>query len=406
MNGVEEMALKAGDQIPAPNFQNIPHELSGYPNFLLWKAKTRKGKPYELTKVPVSDKGYNIDANNPDNLWNFEVIVKDFYKGNFDGIGFSLVNTDLICIDLDNERIDNISKELTDLTTLGYTEISPSGNGFHIWIKGKKPPGMGKVGYTSTGERLEVFSGSGWLTLTGNVYHDFPIQYNQPLINHLYESYFNEKLSVEKNIKPAKKYMGISDLETIKKKMFNGHKGQQIRALWNGDISEYNNDHSRADFNLCRYLAFYSDGDFDTVNTLFRQSGLYRSKWDEPRGNTTYGDMTLENAIYSLSNDFRDDHRTNIPVTYQQPIEKEIQENGGKVSYITCINDEKYSTLLAKIESLEQLIISQQKYIDTKLNERDLKLMESLRQSQEEQQIATAAGVEKKGFFTRLFSKK
>ena len=55
------------------------------------------------------------------------------------------------------------------------------------------------------------------------------------------------------------------------------------------------------------------------------------------------------------------------------------------MSSVPSNNDEKYETLLARMDSLEQLLFGQQKYIDMKLEEHDRKMMESIRQSQEEQ---------------------
>src|SRR5690606_40772434 len=37
------------------------------------------------------------------------------------------------------------------------------------------------------------------------------------------------------------------------------------------------------------------------MDRMFRQSNLYRDKWDEMRGDKTYGEMTLLNAISTTS---------------------------------------------------------------------------------------------------------
>lgn len=175
-----------------------------FPFFLLWKAKPRKDKPNELTKVPVTVEGTGFYGwNDPFSLYTFEVVEKAFRSGHFDGIGFALAKTDLICIDLDNHvSTANISEELTDLTAFGYTEISPSRKGYHIWLKGRKTEGMGKNGYTSAGEKLEVFGDSGWVTVTGNVYHDVQIKENQSLINTINRMYFKSTVPAKKAIKP------------------------------------------------------------------------------------------------------------------------------------------------------------------------------------------------------------
>lgn len=44
-------------------------------------------------------------------------------------------------------------------------------------------------------------------------------------------------------------------------------------------------------------LAFYCSGNRKQMDRLFRNSALYRSKWDEYRGTDTYGDITNKNAI-------------------------------------------------------------------------------------------------------------
>ena len=58
---------------------------------------------------------------------------------------------------------------------------------------------------------------------------------------------------------------------------------------------------SEADLALCRLLAFYTNCDAGEIDRLFRQSGLYRPKWDEPHfaGGKTYGQATIEKAVSS-----------------------------------------------------------------------------------------------------------
>ncbi|MBQ3641741.1 DUF3967 domain-containing protein, partial [bacterium] len=57
-------------------------------------------------------------------------------------------------------------------------------------------------------------------------------------------------------------------------------------------------------------------------------------------------------------------------------------------------------------QSLIEMLTKQQEYINTKLEERDRRLMESLRELQEtKKQITSSEEVKKKGFFARLFKK-
>ena len=74
--------------------------------------------------------------------------------------------------------------------------------------------------------------------------------------------------------------------------------GAKFRSLWNGDASGYDS-HSEADIALCNMLAFWTDRDPGRIDRLFRQSGLFREKWDERRGERRYGEITIGNAIAS-----------------------------------------------------------------------------------------------------------
>ncbi len=87
-------------------------------------------------------------------------------------------------------------------------------------------------------------------------------------------------------------YGGLSCNELLER-MFSSLHGAEIRGLYNGDVSRYGEDDSRADLALCSYLAFWTNNDLQMMDSLFRKSGLMRPKWDERRGSQTYGAMTL-----------------------------------------------------------------------------------------------------------------
>jgi putative DNA primase/helicase len=74
--------------------------------------------------------------------------------------------------------------------------------------------------------------------------------------------------------------------------------GQAFDKLWTGDTSGYASS-SEADLALCSRLAFWTGGDPGRVDELFRQSELYRPKWDERHfgDGKTYGQATIEKAL-------------------------------------------------------------------------------------------------------------
>jgi hypothetical protein len=73
----------------------------------------------------------------------------------------------------------------------------------------------------------------------------------------------------------------------------------QYRDLFYGDISRYEGDHSAADLALIGYFSRngLSPSEADQV---FRASKLFRGKWDEMRGNQTYGELTIAKAFEGL----------------------------------------------------------------------------------------------------------
>lgn len=54
---------------------------------------------------------------------------------------------------------------------------------------------------------------------------------------------------------------------------------------------------SEADLALCSHLAFWTGRDAAKMDSMFRQSGLMRDKWDRQQSGTTYGAITIQKAI-------------------------------------------------------------------------------------------------------------
>jgi len=71
--------------------------------------------------------------------------------------------------------------------------------------------------------------------------------------------------------------------------------------LWNGMDSRYPSQ-SEADMGLCFYLAFWTGGDPERMDRLFRDSGLMRGKWDSVHfaNGATYGDVCVARTLLSV----------------------------------------------------------------------------------------------------------
>jgi len=92
----------------------------------------------------------------------------------------------------------------------------------------------------------------------------------------------------------------LADAELLAK--LRACKGGKYAALWDGNTNGYQSQ-SEADLALCHGLAFYAGGDPGTVDRLFRQSALYRDKWDvrHHRDGATYGARTIDTALASMT---------------------------------------------------------------------------------------------------------
>ena len=91
--------------------------------------------------------------------------------------------------------------------------------------------------------------------------------------------------------------LGVPSYDKLLDTMFSSQHGEKIHSLFNGDISSYGDDESRADLALCSYLAFWTNNDAERMDALFRNSALMRPKWDEKHGSQTYGAMMISKAL-------------------------------------------------------------------------------------------------------------
>lgn len=66
--------------------------------------------------------------------------------------------------------------------------------------------------------------------------------------------------------------------------------------LWNGKWEQHFDSQSEADLSFCRILHNCNARQHE-IDALMRTSSLYRAKWDEKRGEKTYGELTIHTVI-------------------------------------------------------------------------------------------------------------
>ena len=190
-------------------------------------------------------------------------------------------------------EIEPLMKEIIERLN-SYTEITPSGKGFHIIVKGRLTGGGINRG-------IEIYDRTKYFTFTGWHLEKTPltIEDRQEELLKLYSQYVKKVPAKSANKTRAKKNTssGVPDIKTAVE--FNSDK--KFQKLWNGDWEGDYPSQSEADLALCGMLASRVGDNPEEIDAKFRQSGLYRDKWDEVHygDGRTYGEAMIEIALSS-----------------------------------------------------------------------------------------------------------
>ncbi|MBR0279199.1 MAG: hypothetical protein IJQ75_04385 [Synergistaceae bacterium] len=271
----------------------------------VWNAS--KGRYAKLPLNPHD--GSNAKANDAGTWGTFDGAVQyaseNCLMGNAGGIGFEFANgyagIDLDGVILAEGTLKPFAEDVVRIMG-SYTEYSPSGRGLHILFKLHEP--LSELGTHRRNDELgiEMYDSGRFFTVTGNIYGEArPIAERTEAARKVYAKYLAKSQSkgAEKVLLDVSERVNLEGLSgnELLERMFSSLHGAEIRGLYDGDVSRYGGDDSRADLALCSYLAFWTNNDLRMMDSLFRQSGLMRSKWDEKRGGQTYGMMTLLKAL-------------------------------------------------------------------------------------------------------------
>lgn len=280
--------------------QNIPLELKEIPAWVLWKYEIKDGKPTKVPYSPVTK--YRAKSDDPSTWGAFDEVVYLWQKNDYEGIGFVLSASVPYCIvDMDGCIVDGeLHPDARDLVSRfnSYTERTPSGTGLRIIFRGNKPGDRCQKPGVFGCSKIEVYETLRFVTVSGDVWEGYnTIHERQEPLSWFYNELFPvapPRATPERRGSPT--LITESDTELLAK-MLSAKNGGDVAALYSGNVSSYNNDASSADIALCNHLAFWTGGDFERMDRMYRGSGLMRDKWDSPRPGGTYGSITLNNSI-------------------------------------------------------------------------------------------------------------
>ena len=243
-------------------FQNIPLELRLLKQWVVW----REGKvPYQLN-------GQLADVTDP-RTWNtFDACVAALSNPLNIGIGFVFTASDPYSfIDLDNALGDQaiIATHLKIAHEFNsYSEVSPSGMGLHIIVKGKVLAGRRR-------SKVEIYSSGRYATMTGHIHNRTTINDCKELLTSLWEQMGSGP--VAQSIYQGNDKEEYSDEEIIKRAT-EAVNGDKFVKLLSGEWHNYYSSQSEADFAFIDIIAFYTQNRIQ-IQRIFRNSPLgFRDK--------------------------------------------------------------------------------------------------------------------------------
>jgi putative DNA primase/helicase len=286
----------------------VPDELKALRHWVVWKYEPRPGKD-KPAKAPYQPRtGHRASHANPATWGTYAQARARAQQGGWQGLGFVFTAEDPYCgIDLDGCR-DLETEEIAPWAghiveqMQSYTEVSPSGRGLHLLVKAALPDHAGR----KRGP-LEVYDAQRYFTVTGEHLAGTPaeLEERQAELLALYATLapVEEAEALPRAACPVSA-LSYSDEEVLRRALA-APNGAKFQALWSGDLRAYTDllagqgDQSRADFALCLRLSYWCNGDAEQMDRLFRQSALYRSKWDVQMSGQghTYEEVTIWNAV-------------------------------------------------------------------------------------------------------------
>ncbi|WCZ58248.1 replicative primase helicase [Pseudomonas phage UF_RH5] len=248
------------------DFNNIPHEMRIYPQWVVWRYEDTDSK--KPTKVPYSAKTGHLASVTDPNTWaGFDECVNAMSSGWYAGIGFVLTENDPYSfIDLDDTKGDQtaLDRQIKIFNEFNsYAERSPSGSGLHIIVKGAIPSGRRR-------SFIEVYSSLRYMTMTGDVYRNAPINDCNELLNILWGQMGQGSVAVAH-------YAGLAEAKETDEQVYNravaAANGDKFAELYAGKWEGMYASQSEADFALVDIIAFYTQNRAQ-ISRMFRASGL------------------------------------------------------------------------------------------------------------------------------------
>lgn len=277
----------------------FPETMIHLPNWILWKLEERNER---LTKVPYQINGKHARPDTSSTWSSYQSVNETFQQnsGKYQGIGIVLSKENhLVFIDIDHcidgsGNYDSRARDILETFTddngdlMTYVELSQSGTGLHLVVMGNIPRS-----FNNRTLHVEMYDTGRFIAMTGRaISAREPCEYPEG-ITYVFERYKTAKKTNDGTERPkVDPTTRRSDEWIIYHASTRIGNSNKFPALFRGDWGDYQSQ-SEADLALCKILAFWTNNDPESIDRIFRQSGLYRAKWERQ----DYRDRTISTAI-------------------------------------------------------------------------------------------------------------
>jgi len=237
------------------NPEGIPEGLKALSNWVGWVMKLEDGKE---KKIPLNAKTGKFASSTDPSTWStYDQTLKYYaeHKGRgVDGIGFMFSESDRVAgIDLDDCRNPETGK-LNDFAQdilarmQSFAEVSPSGEGVHIFVKGKLPGKGINLG------NIEMYDAKRYFTVTGQALPEYPsvIEDRDEALKALYYEVTGKDGPAKEPQPAAGESLTPMDEELIARGT--AKYGPRFLILWGGDQDEGETP-SQGDLGLCSMIS-------------------------------------------------------------------------------------------------------------------------------------------------------
>ena len=328
--------------------EKIPKQLK-LESFMLWCYEVRKGKK---TKPPFNpNSGLRADVTDPSQWSDYETAINVHQSGRYRSNGISVVvhpDSELVGLDLDHCIVDGKFSEKTQEILNGvcsYSEISPSGEGVRIFLYGKLPEKGRRRG------NFECYDKGRHLTVTGNHIPGTPDKINndQETLDWFHREFIVggaisakkeiQKLPDQINTEQSRSQVLTAEAKSIIEKILASKQKDKFERLFKGDIADYSSQ-SEGDLALCSILAFWTARNNSLIDKVFRQSALFRQKWDDKHfsDGTTYGQSTINKSIENC----REVYTPKLPANIEEIKKYFINQERGDAELLSNIFEGNY----------------------------------------------------------------